>query len=64
MTSIVKLGTQIQNINMRSSKLIIKSDVLKKLTKYSFEHKFHDLNILNLGFFFKFLEFILNLRSS
>jgi hypothetical protein len=26
MTSIVKLGTQIQNINMRSSKPIIKSD--------------------------------------
>ena len=49
MTSIVKLGTQIQNISMRSSKPIIKSDASKQLTKYSFECKFHDLMYFELG---------------
>jgi hypothetical protein len=52
MTSIVKLGTQIQNINMRSSKPIIKSDAQKQLTKYIFERKFHDLKYFELGIFF------------
>ena len=52
MTSIVKLGTQIHNINMRSSKLIIKNDAEKQLTKYSFERKFHDLKYFELGIFF------------
>jgi len=52
MTFIVKLGTQIQNINMRSSKSIIKSDAQKQLTKYSFERKFHDLKYFDLGIFF------------
>ena len=33
MTSIVKLGTQIQNINMRSLKPIIKDDAKKQPTK-------------------------------
>ena len=52
MTSIVKLNTQIQNINMRSSIPIIKSDALKQLTKYSFERKFHDLQYFKLEILF------------
>jgi hypothetical protein len=52
MTSSVKLGTQIQNINVRSSKPIIKSDAQKQLTRYIFERKFYDLKYFELGIFF------------
>jgi hypothetical protein len=52
MTSIVKLGTQMQNINMRSSKPIIKSESQKQLTKYNFERKFHDLKYFEIEMFF------------
>jgi len=52
MTSIVKLCTQIKNINLRSSKPIIKSDAPKQLTKYIFERKFHELKYFELGIFF------------
>ena len=55
MTSIVKLGTQIHNINMRSSKPIIKSDAYKQLTKNNFECKFHDLKYFELGIVFHIL---------
>ena len=54
--SIVVLGTQILNIKMRSSKLIIKSIAQKVMAKYGFGGKFHHLNILKLDFFPYFLN--------
>ena len=41
--SIVGLGTQIQNIRMRSSKPIINSTSQKVMAKFGFGHRFHDL---------------------
>ena len=49
---------------MRSSKLIIKSDVEKAMAKYGFGRKFHDLKYFEVGFFFVFLEFTRSLRVS
>ena len=43
--SIIVLGTQIQNINMSPSKLIIKTIAQKVMVDYDFGCRFHDLNI-------------------
>ena len=51
-TFIVVLSTQIHNIKMRFSKLIIKSDAHKILTKFGFGHRFHDLKYFEVGFVF------------
>ena len=50
--SIVVLGTQILNINMRSSKLIIKSSAQKVMAKFSFRCRFHDLTYFEVGIVF------------
>ena len=49
---------------MRSSRLIIKINVHKQLTRSRFGRKFHDLLTIFLTFFFIFFEFIIHLRSS
>ena len=43
MTSIVLLNTQMHNIKLGSSKLIIKSDTQKHMVEFGFERVFHDL---------------------
>ena len=45
------LNTQMQNIKMRSSNLIIKSDAQKQMVESSFGHKVHDFKYLEVGFF-------------
>ena len=62
--SIVVLGTRIQNIEMRSSKNIIKNIDQKVMTKFGFECKFHDLEYFEVGFKKKFLDFIIKLRET
>ena len=61
---IVVLGTQIQNIKMRSLNLIIKRYAPKVMTKFDFGQKFHNLKYLEGGFSFIFLEYIINLRAT
>ena len=62
--SIVVLGTQIQNIKMRFTKLIIKSIAQRVMANSSFVRRFHDLKYLEVGIFsFILLEFIINLRT-
>ena len=56
MTFNVVLSTQMQNVNMRSSKLTIKSYAQKQMARFGFEHKYHDLSILSLIFFFHILR--------
>ena len=57
------LGTQIQNTNIRSSKLIITKCITQKvLAKSDFGHRFYDLKFLKLNYFI-FLEFIINLTT-
>ena len=64
MTSIVVLHTQMRNIKLRPSKLIINSDAQKHMVGLDFERKFHDLKYFEVGiFFFIFLEIIIHLRS-
>ena len=48
--SILVLGTQILDIKMRSSKLIVKSTTQKVVIKYGFGHGYCDLKILKLDF--------------
>jgi hypothetical protein len=52
MPSRVVLGTQIENIKMRSSKLIIKCLAQKEMTIFGFGHRYHDLEYFELGTFF------------
>jgi hypothetical protein len=63
MTSIVVLDTQRYNINMRSLKLITKSDAQKGMVKFDFGCRFHDLKYFEVGFFVMFLVFIINFRA-
>ena len=51
-TYVVVLSTQVQNTNMRSSKLIIKSRTPKKMAKFGFGRKHHDLKHFELDFLF------------
>ena len=51
MTSFVVCNTQLQNIKLRFSKLIIKSDAQKHMVEYGFERKFHDLKYFDFGLF-------------
>ena len=46
------LSAQIQNIKMRSSKLVIKSDAQKQMAKFGFGYKFHSLKYVELGISF------------
>ena len=59
MTPIVLLSTQMWNIEMRSSKLIIKSNAQKQMARFGFGRKYHDLNYFELEFF-TFLGFIIH----
>ena len=43
MTFIVVLNTQMWNIKLSSSKLIIESDVQKHMIEYGFQYRFHGL---------------------
>ena len=43
-------------IQLRSSNLVIIINALKKMGKFGFEHKYHDLRFLNLIFFSMFLD--------
>ena len=56
MTSIVLLNTQMQNIKLRASKFIIKSDAQKHMVEYGFERKFHDLKYFEVVMYSIFLE--------
>jgi hypothetical protein len=49
---------------MRFSKLIIKSDTQKVMTKYGIGRRFHDLEYFEVGFVKTFLEFIIKLRAT
>ena len=51
MPSLVVLGTQIENIKMRSSRLIIKCLAQKEISIFGIGHRFHDLEYFELGFF-------------
>ena len=62
--SIVVLGIQIWNIKMRALRLIIKSDARKVMANSGFGCRFHDLAYFEVGRFFVFLEFFINLRAS
>ena len=42
------------NIKLRSSKLIIKSDAQKQMTKFDFGRRFHDLKYFEVGIFFQY----------
>ena len=44
MISIVVSNTQMSNIKLRFSTLIIESDAQKQMIESDFEHRFHDLN--------------------
>ena len=50
--SVVVLGTQIRNIKMRSSKLIIKSIAQNVMAKFGFGQRFHNLKCFEVGFLF------------
>ena len=50
-TPVVVLDTQIYNIKMKSSILIIENDALKVMARYSLDVDFTTLNILKLDFF-------------
>ena len=52
LASFVVLSIQIQNINLRFMRLIIKRNAQKQMSRSSFVCKFHDLNYLELGLFF------------
>ena len=52
MTSIVVLNTQMQNIKLKCSKLIIKSNAQKKMIKYGLGDRYHDLEYFKVGTFF------------
>ena len=58
MPSIVVLRSQMQNIKMESSKLVIKSIVQNQMAEFGFERRFHDLKYFELG---TFLASFLNL---
>ena len=50
---------------MRPSKLIIKSTAQKVMANSGFGHRFHDLQYFGVRFFFfRFREFVINLRAS
>ena len=52
-------------MKMRSSKLIIKDNAQNQMAKFGFGRNFHDLNYFELdSFFFIFVEFIIQSRSS
>ena len=51
-TFIVVLNTQLQNIKLRSSKLIIKCDAQKQMIDFGLDADFMTLNNLNLDYFF------------
>ena len=61
--SVVVLGTQLHNIKMRSSKLIIKSATQKIMAKSGFRLRFHNLKCFEVGFIPIFLELIIKLRA-
>ena len=50
--SMFLLSTQIQNIKMRSSKLVIKSNAQKQMVIFGFGCKFHSLKYVELGILF------------
>ena len=52
MTSTFVFNTKMMNIQLRSSKPIIKSDAQKHIVECSFEHKFYDLKFRSWSFFF------------
>ena len=54
MTFIVVLNTQMQKIKLRSSILIIESDVQKQMVESGFGRKFHDLDYFKVGFLFSY----------
>ena len=54
MTSIDVLNTQMQNIKLRSSKLIIKSDAQKQVVEFGFGRKFHDFKYYEVIYIFSF----------
>ena len=51
-------------IKLKSSIFIIKSDAKKQMVEFFFQCTFHDLNYLEVGFLFIFLDFIIYLRAS
>ena len=53
--SIVVLGTQIYNMKMKSSKLVIKSIIAEKvMAKFGFGRRFHDLKYFEVEFYFSY----------
>ena len=52
LASFVVLSIQIQNINLRFMRLIIKRNAQKQMSRSSFVCKLHDLNYFELGLFF------------
>ena len=63
-TFTVVLSTHMQNANMRSPQLIIKSNAQKQMARFGCGCEFHDLHYFELDFFFMFLEFLMHLRLS
>ena len=51
------------NIEMRSSKLIIRNNAQKVMAKSGFGRRFHDLKYIEVGFLYIFLEFTINARA-
>ena len=51
-SSILLLSAKTQNIKMRFSKLIIKSNAQKQMSKFGFGYKFYDLRYVKLGMLF------------
>ena len=49
MIFVVVLNTQMKNIKLRSSILIIKSDAQKQMIEFGFRRTFHDLNYFEVG---------------
>ena len=52
MAFVVVLNTQMYEIKLRSSILIIKSGAQKQMIEFEFGRRFHDLNYFEVGFFF------------
>jgi hypothetical protein len=62
-SSIIVLGTQILNSNMRFTKFINKIIAQKVITKSGFGHRFHDLKNFGVGFCFTLIKYIIKLRA-
>ena len=52
MICIVLLNTQMKNIKLRASRLVIKSDAQKHMIEYGFERKFHNLKYFEVRIYF------------